>query len=193
MADTSGKVVPNLSCAQLLRSTLSRFTNTGKVLALGAPIRLMPVLILYTLIFLAASRPTLEGDEPRYAEFATNLTHGYYSDRHSINLWNGPGYPLVLYPFALLQLPWQAAKLLNVFFLFGALVYFYRTLQLYMKRGLALRFAYLLGLFPPFLASIHLLMTECFASFLVCAFSFYFCKLFLTPGRPLVSLLAPSV
>src|SRR6266851_5649506 len=86
--------------------------------------RLAPLLIVYAFVFFVASRPTLEGDEPRYAEFATHLTHGYYSDRPDVNLWNGPGYPLVLAPFVALHLPWRVVKAVNVFFLFGAVVYF---------------------------------------------------------------------
>jgi hypothetical protein len=154
--------------------------------------RLAPLLIVYAFIFLVVSRPTLDGDEPRYAEFAAHLTHGYYSDRHDVNLFNGPGYPLVLAPFVALHLPWRAIKAVNVFFLFGAAAYFYATLNLYLNRDLSTRFTYVLGLTPPFMAHIHLLYTESFATLLVCAFAYHLCKLSSSPRSNLASLLAAA-
>jgi hypothetical protein len=159
---------------------------------LRVAVRLLPLLLLYAIVFAASVRPTFTGDEDRYAEFATNLAHGYYSERGDVNLWNGPGYPLVVAPFAWLHLPWAAAKLLNVFFLFGATVYFCLTLGLYLPRPTALRFAYVLGLAPPFFIEVHLLLTESLATLLVCGFAYYFCKLSSSPERRLSRLVAAA-
>lgn len=143
-------------------------------------LRFLPLLILYICIVLLASEDKFWGDEERYLWFAKNLTKGYYSpsEPHSINLWNGPGYPLVLFPIVLLKLPLLTAKLLNPLFLFLAIVYFNNTLRLYMKERKAVFFSYLLGGYWPFLRYIHRILTEQLAIFLACGFMFHLCKAF---------------
>jgi hypothetical protein len=140
-------------------------------------IKFLPLLFFYIIIILIAQTDEFWGDEARYVMFATNLTHGYYSPRDNINLWNGPGYPIVLMPFVLLKLPLLTAKLSNALFLFLAVFYIYHTLHLYMQKRTALFFSYLLGIYIPFLRYIHRLLTEPLAIFLVCGFIFHFCKL----------------
>ncbi|NOZ70175.1 MAG: hypothetical protein GXP46_13255 [Deferribacteres bacterium] len=140
--------------------------------------KFLPLLVLYFAVVLALGSNSLWADESHYVMFATNLSHGYYSPRDDVNLWYGPGYPLVLLPFVLLNLPWLAAKLLNPLFLFMAVVYFHRTLRLYMRERQSLFFSYALGLYYPFLRYIYYLMTETLAVFLVCGFIFHFCKLY---------------
>jgi 4-amino-4-deoxy-L-arabinose transferase-like glycosyltransferase len=167
-------------------------------------IKLLPLLLLYILYILLASKDlasenalTFNVAEPRYAMFANNLSHGYYSprddiepeypevrlfqvsvlNREDIYLWSGPGYPIVLLPFVLLRMPWLLARLLNAFFLFGAVLYFYRTLRFYMSERPSLYFSFLLGVYPPFFARLHLLLTETLTVFLICGFMFHFCKL----------------
>ena len=141
-------------------------------------LKFIPLLVFYIIIVLAASTDTFWGDEGRYVMFATNLSHGFYSPSDNIYLWNGPGYPLVLLPFLVAKLPWLAAKLFNALFLFGAVLYFYDTLRLYVTDKHALVFAYIFGSYPPFMKQIHLLLTETLVIFLVCGFLFHFCKYF---------------
>jgi 4-amino-4-deoxy-L-arabinose transferase-like glycosyltransferase len=167
-------------------------------------IKLLPLLLLYILYILLASKDlasenalTFNVAEPRYAMFANNLSHGYYSprddiepeypevrlfqvsvlNREDIYLWSGPGYPIVLLPFVLLRMPWLLARLLNAFFLFGAVLYFYCTLRFYMSERPSLYLSFLLGVYPPFFARLHLLLTETLTVFLICGFMFHFCKL----------------
>lgn len=140
-------------------------------------LKLLPLLLLYILFVLLASENELSLDEPRYVMFANNLSHGYFSPRNSINLWNGPGYPIVLLPFVLLEASWLSARLLNALLLFGAVLYFDGTLRLYMPERHALRFAYLFGIYPPLFAHLHHLLTEPISLFLICGFVFHFCKL----------------
>ncbi len=151
-----------------------------------------PLLLLYIAVVLIAGSNSLWADESHYVMFATNLSHGYYSPVDNINLWYGPGYPVILVPFVILNLPWIAAKLLNPLFLFMAVVYFCRTLRLYMQDRHALLFSYALGLYYPFLRYIYYLMTETFAVFLVCGFMFHFCKLYHDNKRPRLHLLSAS-
>ncbi len=117
-------------------------------------------------------------DESRYVMFSTNLTHGYYSPRDNIDLWVGPGYPIILVPFVLLKLPWLVAKLMNPLFLYMAILYFFYTLRFYLKERTALLFSYLLGVNPPFLRHMPHLMTEVFVFLLVCGFIYHFCKFY---------------
>lgn len=141
-------------------------------------IKLIPLLFLYILIvILFANQDLFWGDEGRYVKFAKNLTQGYYSTEDDINLWNGPGYPLVLLPFVIFNVPLLSAKLMNAIFLFIAILYFYHTLRFYMQERHAVYFSYLLGIYPPFFTSIFLLLTETFSILLVCGFLFHFCKL----------------
>ncbi|MFC1620963.1 ArnT family glycosyltransferase [Candidatus Omnitrophota bacterium] len=146
-------------------------------------IKFLPLLILYIFIVLMASSDSFQYDEGRYVLFTQNLSQGFYSDSSDMNLWNGPGYPIVLLPFALLKLPWLAAKLLNAIFLFGAVVYFYRALCFYIAKRPALCFSYLLGLYLPFLRYVHVLLTEVFAIFLISGFLFHFCRIYNDDGK----------
>ena len=135
------------------------------------------LLLLYVSLVIFLSRTSFGGDEVRYIRFANNLANGFYSpiEPSEIDLWNGPGYPFILMPFALLGLPWITAKVANAFFLLGAIVLLYRTLCLYIKPRQAKRFALLLGLYPPFMAHLPYLYTEPFTILLLTAFSLFFC------------------
>jgi len=124
------------------------------------------------------SSPTFQGDEGGYVAYATRLSQGHLYPLSDISLWWGPGYPIVLIPFVLLKLPWLAAKLLNAFFLFGALLYFHRALILWLNKTHAVILTFILGLYPPFWREVHLLLTENLVFFLICGFMFHFCKLY---------------
>ena len=140
-------------------------------------IKFLPLLLLYIIFVLLFAQDEYWGDEERYVIFATNLSNGYYASPDNLTLWNGPGYPIILLPFVLLKLPWLTAKLMNPLFLFLAVLIFYCMLQMYMKEKCAAFFAYLLGMYPPFMRYNHYLLTETFTTFLICCFLFYFCKM----------------
>lgn len=156
-------------------------------------LKFLPLLFFYILVVIVASSNTFQGDESKYVRFANNLANGYYSPHDDIDLWFGPGYPIVLLPFILMKLPWLAARLLNALFLFGAILYFYHTLLLYIHKHYAFIFSFLLGLYPPFIREIHLLYTESFVFFLVCGFIFHFCKLHRDRGNSWVQLVAGTI
>lgn len=145
-------------------------------------IKLSPLLLLYTLYILLASKAltpedALGFDQARYIRSATNPSHGYYSPRSYIDLWNGPGYPIVLLPFVLMGTLSLPARLLNAVFLFGAIFCLYSTLRFYVSERLSLLVSYLLGIYPPFFVRLHLLLTETLAVLLICGFVFYYCRL----------------
>ena len=140
-------------------------------------IKLLPLLFYYGIVILIFSSSNFWGDEGRYVMYANNLLNGHYSPLDDIYLWNGPGYPIVLIPFVFFKLPWLTAKLLNALFLFLSILYFYSALRLYIKERSSLYFAYILGIYPPFLRHIHQLLTEPLSIFLVSGFLFHFCKM----------------
>ncbi|MGA3086706.1 MAG: glycosyltransferase family 39 protein [Thermodesulfobacteriota bacterium] len=156
-------------------------------------LKFMPLLLLYIFIIMIFSDNSLFFDESRYLMFANNLSHGYYSPHTKINLWNGPGYPLILLPIVLLKLPWLCARLLNALFFFGAVLFFNRTLRLYLEDRPAFYFSYLLGLYPLFIRHLPLLYTETLVLFLICGFIFYFCRANRSPGAAWVEVILAGV
>ena len=137
----------------------------------------LPLVALYLLMVLASPSSAPFSDSTRYIWFAENLARGYYSPRPDINLWNGPGYPFLLWPFAALGLPWGLAKIVNCFLMFGALVYFHAMLRSYVSPRAALVTSYVLGLWPPILRIVPELLTEVLSIFLVCGFAFHVSRL----------------
>jgi 4-amino-4-deoxy-L-arabinose transferase-like glycosyltransferase len=129
---------------------------------------------LYAGIVLLVSSDAFQGDEVLYVRFATNLTKGFYSPPDHLNLWFGPGYPIILAPFVAMHLPLILAKLLNAALLFLGLLYFHRTVCLYTEPRVAYVASLLLGLYLPFLGQMHLLYTETLAFFLLCGFLFHY-------------------
>jgi 4-amino-4-deoxy-L-arabinose transferase-like glycosyltransferase len=156
-------------------------------------IEFLLLLLLYVLVILIAQANILQNDEGRYVMFAQNLSQGYYSPLDSINLWSGPGYPLVLVPFVLLKLDWLAARILNAFFLFLAIIYFYSTLKIYINKKYALYVSFVLGLYPPLLRDLHMLLTETFLYFLICGFIYHFCKFIQKDTRDGLQLILASL
>ncbi len=140
-------------------------------------LKLLPLLALYIVFIAFNAIDVFQGDEGRYVMFAENLAEGFYSPKDDINLWNGPGYPIVLLPFVLLKLPWLIPKLMNAVFLFMAILYFYSTLSIYIDKTPARRLSYILGIYPPFFLHMHQLFTETVAIFLVCGLVYHFCRL----------------
>ena len=140
-------------------------------------------MIIYLLIILLAYHGNIRDDEGRYVMFAKNLAQGFYSPKCEVNLWNGPGYPLVLVPFVMMKLNFLAARILNAFFLFFAVIYFYITLKMYLNPKYALYTSYLFGLYPVVLRDLHTLLTETFIYLLICGFIYHFCKLMRQEGN----------
>ncbi len=137
----------------------------------------VPLLFLYLGLVLLLSKDVFVGDEGRYVQFARNLTQGFYSpsDPMQVSLFSGPGYPFVLMPFVCWGLPLLVAKVANACFLFAAIILIYRTLSLYVTHRQARWCALLLGVYPPFMSSLHYLLTEPFVVLLVSAFAFFMC------------------
>ena len=59
-----------------------------------------------------------------------------------------------------------------------AVFFFYKTLNYYLRKKLALLFAYIFGLYPGALLFLPEILTETFSIFIVCAFIYYFNSIF---------------
>jgi hypothetical protein len=121
---------------------------------LGAP-------LLWFYLCIAAtgwSRPPVQ-DETRYLGFADNLTHGFYSPPDAVQLWSGPGYPLLLAPFRAIGCGPGALRLLNAPLLFAAVWCFFRFLRNHFPHRAALLGACALGLYFPVWKFLPSLMT----------------------------------
>ena len=135
-------------------------------------LRLLPLLIIYLAVFFALAKESLDyGDESRYATYAENLTKGFYAPSDTRALPNGPGYPLLLTPFAFFGVPWYWAKMLNPVFMFLAVCFIFASLRNYMSEKTALFFSYVFGLYPPFYAELWFLLSEPFSLMLVSLFA----------------------
>jgi hypothetical protein len=128
----------------------------------------VPFFGVYLYIVLLSTNQEMAGDEGRYIWFAENLLNGYYSPSgNNLNLWNGPGYPILLMPFLYLGLPKIYITALNAFFLYLSLPLFYLTISKYTSVKNAILASLCLGLWFPGYNLLGMVMTEYFTFFLV--------------------------
>ena len=141
--------------------------------------KLLPILILYFIFFFVLANNSIEwGDQGRYAGYAENLTRGFYAPADTLLLWSGPGYPLILVPFAALHIPWFYAKMLNPVFMFLTVCIIFIIFRKYASEKASLFFAYMFALYPSFYEEMQYLLTEPFVRFLVVIFAFFMFKWF---------------
>lgn len=160
------------------------FSNPGKP-ARAPIVQLLPLLLFYLAFVLLKSKPDMIWDEGRYFQGALNILRGYLASEETLFLWNGPGYPLYIAPFAALGLPLLAAKLGNALLLFLALVRFHGALRLIDAEKGSLLVTYALGAYL-FLhgALMEMLMTECLSAYLVCGAAYHYLHSIHRPERP---------
>jgi 4-amino-4-deoxy-L-arabinose transferase-like glycosyltransferase len=127
----------------------------------------LPFLVVYVAYVLLAHRDANVGDEARYLMFAQNLCRGGYAPDGELNLWNGPGYPLVLVPFVALSLPLVGITLLNAGWHYATLLLFFDLCQRFVSRRKALIFSSVLGVYFIFWSEMPLILTESLTVFLV--------------------------
>lgn len=147
-------------------------------LGLNVYLQLAPFLLLYLAICFLFAPHNFVDDEERYVRFARNILHGFYSPPlPNIDLWNGPGYPLVVAPFLLLKLPLMAIRILNALLMYVSLAIVYKTIRLFASLKTALVCAILLGLYFPVYEKIPLVLTECLTWFLISLIGYLFFKI----------------
>ena len=130
-----------------------------------------PFLFYYEYIIIINKWPSLYVDEIRYVEYAHHIIHGYYSPpAPHIDLWNGPGYPIVLLPFIALKIRVIYITFLNAVYQYLAVVFLYKALSLTASHKIALVSGLLLAVYPNALSILPILYTEAFTGFLVSSF-----------------------
>ena len=130
----------------------------------------LPLLVYYGYIIKKAKWPTLYGDEIRYVDFAKHLLEGYYSPTPPhINLWNGPGYPILLMPFEALHIPDLYITLFNAVLLYLTLVFLCKALLMVAKFWPSVLLTLAYSFYPGVLSMLPILYTEIFTGFLVAA------------------------
>ncbi len=143
-----------------------------------------PFLLVYTAIVLALHRDAMEGDEGRYIAFAQNLLQGFYSPpAPDINLWNGPGYPLLLVPFVALRLPLLSITLLNAILHYGSVVLLHKSLVRVAPYRAAVAFSLFWACYYPSFQELPLIAPEPLACFLAAALILFLTKAFNGAGR----------
>ena len=143
-----------------------------------------PFLSFYACIIVIKREPTLIFDEARYVQFAHNLIHGFYSpSAPHIDLWNGPGYPLILVPFIAVHVPVLYITLLNAIFQYLAVVFLYKALKLITSHRIAAYSALIFAVYRNALSTLPVLFTEPFTCLLISAFV-YSITLFYVKKRP---------
>lgn len=128
--------------------------------------------LLYYIYYIRHTRwPILFGDESRYTNYANNLIHGFFSPpAPNINLWSGPGYPILLMPFVALHSFVLYMALLNAFLYYLSVVFLYQALKLFVDHKLALLIAFLWAVYPNMIGILSCLFTETLTVFMVTAF-----------------------
>jgi hypothetical protein len=141
----------------------------------------LPFVFYYAYIIVKSKWPKLYGDEIRYVDFASHLLHGFYSPpMPHINLWNGPGYPIILIPFVGWNIPDLYITLSNAVFLYLSVVFLYKAVALVANRKIALVLGLMLAIYPNALSMLPILYTEAFTGFLVSAFIFLVVKSYIS-------------
>lgn len=144
-------------------------------------LKLLPILILYFLVFAVLADKSLEwGDQSRYSTYAENLTKGFYAPHDTLFLWNGPGYPLFLMPFAYFKIPWIYAKMLNPVIMFLTTCFVFVIIRNYTSEKMSLFFSYVFSLYPPFYTELPYLLTDPFVRLLIVVFALFMMKWFKT-------------
>lgn len=133
---------------------------------------ILTLLVYGTLSYLRNSE-TWIWDEARYLEYAQNISQGFYVTDDEPNFVNGPAYPLVLLPFMGGE-SMLAARLLNAFFMAGAVGFVWLTVRHYAGALWAFGAAAFIGFHPTLLWMGFSLMTESMSTFTLTGFVWAF-------------------
>jgi 4-amino-4-deoxy-L-arabinose transferase-like glycosyltransferase len=138
--------------------------------------KLAPLLFLYLAICIVFAK-NLQSDDEGYLAYANRLLSGCISPPFpDIDLWHGPGYPVLLAPFVFFKCPLIVLAFLNGFLLYFSLIICHKTFSMYSTGGSAFIATVLLGLYVPIIRMIPFIMTECLAFFLISLVCFLFLK-----------------
>ncbi len=138
-----------------------------------------PFLLLFVLYVLKMHSDSMDGDEGGYIKFAENLLNGFYSPpAPDINLWWGPGYPMILVPFLALSLPVICITLMNALFQYLSIVFLFKSLLQFVSFRKALLFSLFWAFCYSSYVHISFILTEPFTIFLISLLIFTLTKAF---------------
>lgn len=137
-----------------------------------------PFLLLFTILVLKLHSDKMIGDEQRYIDFANNLCHGFYSPKNELNLWNGPGYPIVLMPFVALRTPLIFITLMNACLQYLSIILLYKSLLIITNKHIALVLSLCWAFYFVAYQEIPAILTEPLTSFMVTLVAFCLTKYF---------------
>lgn len=138
---------------------------------------------LYTALALLTHSTTLIWDEARYLECAGNLSKGWLASDGNTDFVNGPGYPLVLWPFIAAGVSLLWPRILNGILIGIAAVLLYRTVRHYAGGRWALASALLVALHPNLIRLGPYIMTEPLTTFCICTLLWSFTQALRAPCR----------
>jgi hypothetical protein len=128
--------------------------------AKGLAALLAALLSLYLVVTLFASHST-SSDEVSYVAYAERLTHGSYSGRGTdVDLWFGPGLPLLLTPLAAVDAPIELMRAVGALLLVAGVGLFYVLLRKTVSPRAALLGTVALGLYWPLLTLLPTIHSE---------------------------------
>ncbi|MEM7283123.1 MAG: glycosyltransferase family 39 protein [Pseudomonadota bacterium] len=140
-----------------------------------------PLLLWYLLFNWLFGTDALIGDSERYLQYAKGLIHGGYTDPTNPSFRNGPGYPIYLVPFVVLDSSVTTIRFSNAVWLFFGVFSFFKLLNLYLPTNKALLWTYLLGLLPTFFRHSGMLWSEPLAIALTCGFMYFLARYLKNP------------
>ena len=150
----------------------------------------LPFLLIYVATVLIFKKNIYVGDETRYLMFAHNILNGFYSPPPpDINLWNGPGYPLLLSIFIKIHWSDMMLVLINAVWVYLSLILTYKTLKYFLTCKKAFLWTAALGLYYPLYRMLPKILTETFTWFLVSLIVFLSFKLYYEKKQPLFDIL----
>jgi 4-amino-4-deoxy-L-arabinose transferase-like glycosyltransferase len=127
-----------------------------------------PFLLLFIILVFRFYNPAMEGDEGQYISLAQNLLKGFYSPPSpDINLWNGPGYPIILMPFIAMRLPLISITLMNAIFQYLSIVLLFKTLIQFVSFRKAIFFSFFWAFCYSSYPFMYKILTETFTIFLI--------------------------
>jgi hypothetical protein len=128
----------------------------------------LPFLLLFIIIVFIRHSDILDNDGIGYLCFAQNILQGFYSPpAPDINLWWGPGYPILLAPFVGLRLPLICITLMNAIFQYFSIVFLYKTMLCFLEFRKALLFSLIWAFCYSSYHYLALILTESFIIFLI--------------------------
>ncbi len=140
-----------------------------------------PFLILFILLVITQHSDVMQGDESGYINFANNLLQGFYSPpAPDINLWWGPGYPILLMPFVGAGLPLIYITLLNAVFQYLSIVLLFKAMLYFVDDRKAILFTLLWAFCYSSYQYLYVIYTEAFTIFLISLLIFSIVKAFNT-------------